>query len=278
MSVEVEHHDYLYRAAGNIEPSSPMDPLSDSEDSEDSDPTQTFASAIGVTETSDQDPLDPEQERTESTAETPFRYNPLHDLESLYWLALFLLFAGRLVSAGDGAVEISAGHRQAQQQLSKVLFCDLAFRMNVMRQGVSRIHLMTLHPRIAEIMILLDGIRSNLTQAFVKSEENLEAPIPFSVAKYTYKGITTKLQEIDRLLAVQDVLVAADDATSERLRGVLAEGPESTGLDDGVDVARPTKKPRTEDPFVSSLSPSSSQLPVFTEPRQQGKRLSTAPK
>lgn len=45
----------------------------------------------------------------------PFRYNPLHDIESLWWLALFLLLAGTLVDAGSELPEILVSHRIAQQ-------------------------------------------------------------------------------------------------------------------------------------------------------------------
>lgn len=156
--------------------------------------------------------------------------------------------------------------------------------MSVMRPGVLRSHLAGVHPRVAEIAILLDGARSHLTQAFVKSEENLEKPIPFSVAEYTYAGMLEKIGKINQLLAVQDVLVAVDDASSQLLRAALAQSSALEMPQDGED-AQATKKRKTEDSDPFAISPSSSaQQPTYARPRRSGrlvpsssKNITTAP-
>lgn len=281
MSVEVEHHAYLYSEKKEVERPVRMNLKAELRNLKNFLAAPPPTPAVGATKTSDQPPQPPgivdspsEQPRKESTADTPFRYNPLHDLESLHWLALYLLFGGRLVDAGDGAMKVTANHIQAQYQLSKALFCDLAFRMSVMRPGVLRSHLAGVHPRVAEIAILLDGARSHLTQAFVKSEENLEKPIPFSVAEYTYAGMLEKIGKINQLLATQDVLVAVDDASSQLLKAALAQNSALEMPQDGED-AQATKKRKTDDsdPFAISSS-SSAQRPTYARPRRSGRAVS----
>lgn len=221
----------------------------------------------------------PQQPRTDHN--TPFRYNPLHDLESLYWLALYLLFSGGLVQIGAGneGTEITPAHKEAQQELAGTLFCDLAFRMTVMRPGVLGSHLTNLHPHVAEIVTLLDDVRSELVEAFEESEESLEKPIPFSVAQNTYGGMTAAFQKIDEFLAAQDILVAVDEVSklsvlSERAQDVTPEMPQDNA---GVP---PTKKPRAKNVVL----PSSPRQPILGQLRRSkrlassSKRVATAPK
>lgn len=266
MPVEVEHHRYLYGQREEVAPVPHVNYKARIQDLKKTRAARTSKATISATKTSDQRPhpsnvVGPVQPRTEAPPDTPFRYNPLHDLESIFWLALYLLLTGRLIDVGEGGTEVTTEHRRAQHQLSNILFRDLAFRMTIMRPGVLQSHLTNLHPRIAEIAKLLDGVRSRLTSAFVKSEENLKEPIPFTVAESTgaYGGILEKFEEIINLFAVQDILVAVYEESDQQLRDVLAESSEVPQDDK---VGHLTKKRKLEadgsDPFAIAPVPSSS--------------------
>lgn len=267
MPVEVEHHRYLYGQKEEVAPVPHVNYKARIQALKKTRAARNSKATVSATKTLDQRPHPSNvvgpvlQPRAEPPPDTPFRYNPLHDLESIFWLALYLLLTGTLVDVGEGGTEVTTEHRQAQHQLSNILFCDLAFRMTIMKPGVLQSHLANLHPRIAEIAKLLDGVRSHLTSAFVKSEENLKEPIPFTVAESTgaYGGILEKFEEIINLFAVQDISVAVYEESDQQLRGALSENSEVPQDDE---VGHLTKKRKLEaegsDPFAIAPVPSSS--------------------
>lgn len=280
MSVEVEQHEYLYRKSNKTARSARIDPMAVVRDLNKLHIGQASTSA-DATKTPVQQPqppniVAPRQPRTDHT--TPFRYNPLHDLESLYWLALYLLFSGRLVRIDEGT-EITPAHREAQQELAGTLFCDLAFRMTVMRPGVLGSHLANLHPHVAEIVTLLDDVQSELVEAFEESEESLEKPVPFSVAQNTYGGMTAAFQKIDEFLAAQDILVAVDKVSKPSVLSERAQDATPGMPQDDAGVP-PTKKPKAKNVVL----PSSPRQPILGQLRRSkrlassSQRVATAPK
>ncbi|EKM48415.1 uncharacterized protein PHACADRAFT_266377, partial [Phanerochaete carnosa HHB-10118-sp] len=111
-----------------------------------------------------------------------FRHNPLHDLESVLWLSLFVL----LVSEYENSELNEKGERKydaqtfqafmdAQQALAWKLFCEPNCRMAVMMTA-NYLARQTdgLHPTVAKIICELDFMCSDLVDAFKDAEKDLK--------------------------------------------------------------------------------------------------------
>lgn len=190
----------------------------------------------------------------------PFRYNPLHDIESLWWLALFLSLAGTIVYAGADSPGITDSQDAAQQRLSEKLFCDPKIRINtfINERGL-RPFLLTLHPRVAEIGAQLEEMRSDLTQAFSQAEKDMTKPVPFLLPSSTYEGVEELLKTIIKRLAVDDVQVTVDEKSRRRLRERIQKqqdvaAPAEAAQNSNSEDARPAKKRKTLPPAPLSYS------------------------
>ena len=138
MSHEVDEHMYLHDKPEQVK----KEGLDDYRAGRDNRIDALLAYANNVAESSgdasdddDDIPILPTV-TTESKAQTPplpFRHNPLHDLESVFWLAMYMLLAGTLIHAGDSLKhKVIEAHNEAQQKLAEALFCDRTFRSEVM--------------------------------------------------------------------------------------------------------------------------------------------------
>lgn len=191
---------------------------------------------------------------------TPFRYNPLHDIESLWWLALFLLLAGTIVDVGADSPSITDSQDAAQQRLSEQLFCDRRFRMStfINERGL-RPYLSTLHPRVAEIGAQLEEMRSDFIQAFRQAEKDMTKPIPFLLPSSIYEGIEELLKTIVERLAVDDVQITVDEKARRRLRERIQKQNDDAALAEAAqnehpEDAPPAKKRKTLPPVPLSYS------------------------
>lgn len=263
MSVEVDAHQYLY-----------LEQLSRTHAHAEVDVLDLVDTEEEPEDTSNLDAVATIMEKLKANEETlvPFRYNLLHDMESLLWLALFLLVASTTVDAGKRFPEITEGERAAQHQLAANLFCDIAFRRGVMQSGTLKSCVSPLHPRIAGMVLELETIRSYLTNAFIETEQDLAVPMPSYVAKSIYAYFHKQLHTIHSHLQADDIVVAADEVSYKRLMGTLAKkgntepipATEQANQGDSEDSdIPPAKKQRTR----NAASSSSSQSHDPTQPR-----------
>ena len=179
----------------------------------------------------------------------PFNYNPLHDLESVHWLAHYMLFAGQIIDTGTEE-PVTDVHRAAHHALAKSLFGNLAFRTNIMRPGsmTEELEKFKVHPRVVEIAKLLDEARAYITNGFSEAEATLEGPIPFSAGSPVYDGMLNRLEAVVELLADQDVSISFDHSSRKVMRDALimkGGKPGTSPTLEGHEVSRSSKKSRT---------------------------------
>ena len=140
----------------------------------------------------------------------PFRYNPLHDLESLWWMSLYFAAGRVVVDDGTGhtwSEEEEAAQINMQLESFPRLFCDPLFRLQIMsgnRRFVEETQ--ALHPSVSCFRRPLDSSRASLSAAFRWVEQDIQtrefAP-PISV----YNGLRQGWFAIAKHLMLQDIVV-----------------------------------------------------------------------
>lgn len=279
MSVEVHGHAYFYTARDQDE---------DVPDITSLDLVALFRASHAAANPEASERLRRDMKAAETRAQSfvPFRYNPLHDMESLWWVALFLLLAGTLVDAGPNSADTTNDQKVAQQRLSEQLFCDKAFRINAfITDETLQSHLFSLHPRIAEIGIQLEKMRSHLTQGFRQAEKNITKPIPFALPPSLYQKIQNLFRKIIDSLAADNVLVAVDEKSCRRLREEIrkqkegdAAAAETAQTESDTEDAPPAKRRKAVPPPPLSYSSRGHALSQLRRSHRIASRPNTAPK
>ena len=83
-----------------------------------------------------------------------FRHNPLHDLESVFWVALWLVLCSEFAKNDPTKTEEQwAGHMVAHGNFAADLFCDFNIRKDVMTSSSQYFlsHMTNLLPQVQEI-------------------------------------------------------------------------------------------------------------------------------
>lgn len=140
-----------------------------------------------------------------------FRHNPLHDMESVLWLSLFVL----LVSECENELD-DKGRRKydpqnfqtfmdAQKALAWRLFCDRETRVHVMKDANYLAgQTAGLHPTVCSILNELSFMCTDLRRAFKDGEKNLEPDIDGRVSM-DWTAVNRKLgQRIKNVMAILD--------------------------------------------------------------------------
>ncbi|KAJ3555180.1 hypothetical protein NM688_g2718 [Phlebia brevispora] len=116
-----------------------------------------------------------------------FLYNPLHDLESLWWIAVYVAIKKEIERKDDeDSRRLWDTHRQAQREAAREFFYQRDRRhaaLTYSQYFLKRIK--RLHPTVAEIGLLLDDIRRALQTAYTKAERSIGA-ITFDMDAETY--------------------------------------------------------------------------------------------
>ena len=203
MPVEVKAHTYLYegRYWG-----SPMPPLKKPRLETPSDAQQDGTSNAYTSEDSFK------------MYRGPFRYNPLHDLESLWWIAAYFLMSRKLVFEDATEPEVprdgDEGESEEDDQLASLhtLFSDAAGRSWAMctEGGFSR-HLDCLHPFMRDMALALNDARDTLVQGYHYLEKDIDNR-SFAVRMETYDGMSEMYSFIAEAMEIEAV-------KTERLMG-----------------------------------------------------------
>ena len=146
----------------------------------------------------------------------PFRYNPLHDLESLWWVAAYFLMSRTLVFEDETEPEVprdeDEGESEEDDQLTSLhtLFSDAAGRSWAMctEGGFSR-HLNCLHPFMRDMALALNDARDTLVQGYHYLEKDIDNRV-FAVRQETY-------DEMGKMFTLVADRMKAEDVRTERL-------------------------------------------------------------
>ncbi len=104
-----------------------------------------------------------------SQSPTLFRYNPLHDLESLWWLVVWLLLVRRM-EKDDRAYEL----RQQQVVFYDRLYRDVAFRVKAFKTSHTFAQgQVTVHHKLASVATMLEMLRSQFVVNYAEAEIDL---------------------------------------------------------------------------------------------------------
>ncbi|KAF9807203.1 hypothetical protein IEO21_08318 [Rhodonia placenta] len=138
----------------------------------------------------------------------PFRYNPLHDIESLWWVAIYFVFNRSVVKVGGESPSMDASQRgrySSQKDYTVLLATSPHARYKALG-AEANLHqqIIYLHAAIREIAYYLDEIRMRLVSCYLEAEQDLGA-IHHTVGHDLLNGvfitffehIISKLQEKD---------------------------------------------------------------------------------
>ena len=106
-----------------------------------------------------------------------FRYNPLHDLESLWWISVFFILARAIVpdeaEPAQSPEEVSEQLRR-QREAAERLLCKKFERYDAMvRTGPFLSELWNLHPAVRRLWPALEEARVALIAAYQEVEQDM---------------------------------------------------------------------------------------------------------
>ena len=254
MAVEVDGHEYMFSTPN----------VAQDEGWEAARSLPDFKSRRSVKQSQDEESPTPQQDKNgaplrpcspKEKNEVSFLYNSLHDMESLWWLANFLVFPRRLKVTGS---KITIAQRKAQFELTQRLFSDPKLRLQtfISPSGLTH-HLGSLHPRVAEIGRELETMHWYLTTVFGMEEKGLEGPVPFSAAQKLYPKFERSFNAVIHLLRRDDIHVSAETrkqpkvALRKKDRETQSVNVETASvIDEATPIpedSRPTKRTKTRD-------------------------------
>lgn len=126
----------------------------------------------------------------------PFRYHSLHDLESLWWIALYYTICKDVIDHSESNRETRV---RKQLELGKKLFWRGMSRQTAFRDtGMLLWQLQCLHPSLHHVAQSLEQARLVLKQALLTSETDLHS-IPLDVTDQVYRDVSRHLDAIAHL-------------------------------------------------------------------------------
>ncbi|EED78860.1 predicted protein [Postia placenta Mad-698-R] len=146
--------------------------------------------------------------RTVKVRTVPFRYNPLHDIESLWWVAIYFVLNTSVVKVGGEPPSMDAsqrGHYSSQRMYTEFLARSSHARFMALRYETDlKKQMVYLHAAIRGIAIKLNEIREQLVSCYLKAEQDLGAidhtvghDLLYNVFITLFGKIISKLQEKD---------------------------------------------------------------------------------
>ncbi|KAJ3558271.1 hypothetical protein NM688_g1022 [Phlebia brevispora] len=104
----------------------------------------------------------------------PFRYNPLHDLESVWWIMVYFLLTKEVFVAGDLDSSSSVIASDTQGYNAECLFYDLASRRDTVRHlGDFARRVQDVSPVMSGIGTILENTRIQLVNMYRRVEKDL---------------------------------------------------------------------------------------------------------
>ncbi|GJE95061.1 hypothetical protein PsYK624_112400 [Phanerochaete sordida] len=156
-------------------------------------------------------PMPPLREKAVRAEEViPFRYNPLHDLESLVLVCLFLFLAPNFKRNPHDVSRCLPGFKQAQDEAFNTIFLRRDSRLRLFRGGRDIIELtLGIHPTLSDAVTYLQPVCNFLRRDYEAAEAAMTPsnPIPFTtwsraakyLARHLYRMLTDVLTTDDPL-------------------------------------------------------------------------------
>ncbi|KIP01099.1 hypothetical protein PHLGIDRAFT_402742 [Phlebiopsis gigantea 11061_1 CR5-6] len=239
MAIEVDEHAYVHTTTVkplqlNVEPNileDDSDSDSDSDDipggqADDVLPTYTANSDTKHTATSSHlDTIAEEDSESESSQQgqgdwvvdlspqPEFQYNPLHDLESVWWVAVYVWLCSFPIR-NDPKMDQTAWNEKltAHARLAARVFHEVSFRRSFLTsEKILTTHSAALLPSFRAIGVHLEVIRATLMATYLHVEKDLST-LDFRAAKYAYTDILKSLTTVQKSLAGEkDIRIAFTD-------------------------------------------------------------------
>lgn len=148
--------------------------------------------------------LDGPSESLETPVVLPVRYNPLHDFESLWWLAVYFVLKRevRETAANVSEAQTTAKwDRDEQRTHADIVFGGKDFKCKIITIPNSFYNdvLRVVHPKMRPVIGILEGLRLSLIQRYTEVEKDA-ASIPWTRGAGIYEKFIRGCAEIaDRL-------------------------------------------------------------------------------
>ncbi|KAI0086025.1 hypothetical protein BDY19DRAFT_996211 [Irpex rosettiformis] len=264
MSIEAGFHEYKFGGGGGVEASDvSVTPLSTFEKllkgnlySEDGieDTTRSWVPAK---------PSFP-------TKSPVFRYNPLHDIESIWWLLVYLLLYRPPVIKGDTETRISN-----QSSFYGRFFTPGHSRRDAFMQvGVFTSHKGHLHPELQPVADTLERIRKLLYNCYVKAEQGDISKINHTVASGVTERLIVELGVIREEYAKEDVKLCPIRVPRRRMDPEPLAAAAVAGASASLDCRRlmgaKWRAPHDEGNEEESLRKCPDRTPVEDETNEKG--------
>ncbi|PSS18947.1 hypothetical protein PHLCEN_2v3163 [Hermanssonia centrifuga] len=141
---------------------------------------------------------EPKAPRISKYGNLVFRYNPLHDLESVWWMAVYFVF-NREVDIDDDGVDTETRRMESQRQFARELFYQAIPRLRVMAsEAFFGSHLDCLHPSIAPIGEILEDARIELVAGYRRAEEDIQ-----TIGRHAANGLHAEFKQQFLIIANQ---------------------------------------------------------------------------
>ena len=160
-------------------------------------------------------PTDSSDTSDESDTDEPvltqvvFRYNPVHDLESLWWISAYLLVSQVFMLKGDGTDGTGEEDpRLARQRtvLQKLFTIGDERRWTMCTENGFYREVKTLHPLMRKAGRALDNARDVLARAYHYLEQDIEHRA-FDVRPETYEEMRKMYTRVAKRMEAEDVHV-----------------------------------------------------------------------
>lgn len=197
----------------------------------------------------------------------PFRYNPIHDFESLWWLAVYFLFNREIIQDTDTPPDSTeTAGATAHREFDHEPFGDLGWRQRVIcGLGVFQSHVETLHPTVRPLGYALDGCREMIVEAYHAAEKDLDS-VPSSVAENLCYWLMSQFFRMAHLLKGRNVMVRPFTVPEPEPYVMTDDSPSSCSTGS-------SKRSRTEMEGCAGSSPTPEARP---SPPKKFRRLETS--
>jgi len=141
-----------------------------------------------------------EQQGSIQSAKLPFIHSPLHDLESLWWVAVWIVFYNEFRKSQDSDADTTFTLQDIRDQLTAA---------------------QTLFPPTMQALGRRDGFQLDFSSIYEKLKSPLKDPACYSLDLLRYK-LVTQYKEVEKVLSHSTDVQAFEDGIYEDFKAVFA--------------------------------------------------------